>query len=326
MSGNTKDHERYDRYHRVVTAAMVAESFELADIQAACPHEMPGFVTRVVNQMQETGLLERSGSKAKPSFRWLTERAQPMVAEWVESQVYNTRLTRAPLQERPRERLLAYGAAALRTAELLAILIRSGRKGESALQAGESIATRFGERLDRLPRTGRGELAKISPAVGETAYCQIMAGIELGRRVAKTAADRQQPVKSIRSTGEAVAYCRETFSRLAHDAEQEEFRVVTLNTKNHVIDTHAITRGLLDQTVVHPREVFRVAIGDAAKSVILVHNHPSGDPTPSPQDLALTQRLEEAGTMLGIQVLDHIIVARHGETSIREHQALRGAD
>jgi DNA repair protein RadC len=229
----------------------------------------------------------------------------------------------APAADRPRERLLSLGAAALRTAELLAILIRSGRTGESALQAGEKIAAHFKDQLDRLTDAGRGELHEISPAVAETAYCQIMAGIELGRRVAQTAhsrGDGQQKASRILGSEDALLFCRERFDRLASDATQEEFHIVCLDTKNRVTGTHRISVGCLDRSLVHPREVFRPAIQDAAKSILLVHNHPSGDPTPSADDLSLTERLQDAGKTLGITVVDHIVVSRGGAVSIREHK------
>jgi len=231
----------------------------------------------------------------------------------------------APAADRPRERLRSLGAPALRTAELLAILIRSGRPGESALQAGEKIAARFKDQLDRLADAGRGELRGISPAIGETAYCQIMAGIELGRRVAQAAqarSDGQQKTSRILGSDDALLFCRERFDRLASDAAQEEFHIVCLDTKHRVIGIHRISVGCLDRSLVHPREVFRPAIQDSAKSILLVHNHPSGDPTPSSDDLALPERLQDAGKTLGIAVVDHIIVARGGAVSIREHKNL----
>jgi DNA repair protein RadC len=236
----------------------------------------------------------------------------------------NPRVHDAPAGDRPRERLRNLGAPALRTAELLAILIRSGRPGESALQAGEKIAARFKDQLDRLADAGRGELQEISPAVAETAYCQIMAGIELGRRVAQAAqarGDGQQKALRILGSDDALLFCRERFDRLASDAAQEEFHIVCLDTKSRVISAHRISVGCLDRSLVHPREVFRPAIQDAAKSILLVHNHPSGDPTPSSDDLALTERLQDAGKTLGIAVVDHIIVARGGAISIREHKS-----
>jgi DNA repair protein RadC len=227
------------------------------------------------------------------------------------------------VEDRPRERLLTHGAAALRTAELLAILIRSGRPGESALQAGEKIAARYAEHLDRLPDAGRGDLKAISAVVADTAYCQIMAGIELGRRIAGAQNDRQQHSRRLLSSADALQFCLERFARLASDGTQEEFHVVCLDTKNQVVGTHRISVGILDRSLIHPREVFRPAIKDAAKAVLLVHNHPSGDPTPSDDDLTLTSRLEEAGKTLGIGVLDHVVVGRNGASSIREYRNRR---
>jgi DNA repair protein RadC len=222
------------------------------------------------------------------------------------------------LADRPRERLLSQGPATLRTAELLAILIRSGRAGESALQAGEKIAARLADQLERLADAARGELKAVTTALGETAYCQIMAGLELGRRVEQARTERQQSPRRITGSEDALKYCREHFARIATDATQEEFHIVCLDTRNQVIGTHRISVGSLDRTLVHPREVFRPAIKDAAKAIILVHNHPSGDPSPSDDDFTLTSRLEDAGKTVGIGILDHIVVARSGAVSIRE--------
>ena len=115
-----------------------------------------------------------------------------------------------------------------------------------------------------------------------------------------------------------MAFCQQHFSRLAKDSKQEEFHIVCLDTKNQVIDTHQITVGTLDASLVHPREVFRAAIKDASSSIILVHNHPSGDPTPSREDIAVTTRLTDCGKTLGIDVLDHIVLGRNTAVSIRE--------
>ena len=231
-------------------------------------------------------------------------------------------MTRSPVEERPRERLLRLGAANLRTAELLAILVRTGRKGITTLQAGERIATEFNDKLDQLKDAGRGELARLCPVVRDTAYCQIMAGIELGRHVAAAAADQTDR--------------RGQYSRLAgcHHLLPQSFRPA-----GHRRPTGGISRrhagheeSRPERSPGQPRvvgsnrrssaEVFRPAIQDAAKSVILVHNHPSGDATPSDKDFALTRRLEDAGKLLDIQVLDHIVVARAEATSIREYQGL----
>jgi DNA repair protein RadC len=159
----------------------------------------------------------------------------------------------------------------------------------------------------------------------DEAYCQIMAGIELGRRVATSFADNKSRVTRIADSVEALQFCRDHFAREANDAAQEEFRVVTLDTQLQVIGKHLISVGTLDRSLVHAREVFRPAIKDAAKSIILVHNHPSGDPTPSDEDLLATSRLEQAGATLGVHVLDHIVIARGGEVSIREFLETRAS-
>ena len=227
------------------------------------------------------------------------------------------KIAESPVEDRPRERLLSIGAEKLRLAELFAILIRSGRKGESASQAGEKLAARYRDRLDRLSDAQQAELKEASFVVAKTAYCQIMAGVELGRRVADAKAANRPPRK-IRGSDDAIEYCEERFQRLIADASREEFHIVCLDTKNQVIDSHQISVGTLDASLVHPREVFRPAIKDAASSVLLVHNHPSGDPTPSREDLAVTKRLEEAGKLLGIDVLDHIVLGSFNSVSIAE--------
>ncbi|MBM4076993.1 MAG: hypothetical protein FJ267_15290, partial [Planctomycetes bacterium] len=136
------------------------------------------------------------------------------------------------------------GVENLRVDELLAILIRSGRPGESAIMAGEKLARAFQNRLQDLPSSGRAELKAISSAIEKTAWCQIMAGIELGRRIA--ALSNRPPVVRIQSPNDAMDFCRRHFSRLATDARQEEFHIVTLDTKHQVIDSHSITVGTLD--------------------------------------------------------------------------------
>jgi DNA repair protein RadC len=321
MPDTRDDQERYQRYYRILAAAAVWDVFSLADVKAACADEHPAYVTRVVSDLENGKLVTPLEANPK-QFRWSAERDEMLLEQWARTQIYTNRLTRSPLEERPRERLLRLGAENLRTAELLAILIRTGRKGVTALQAGEAITTEYAEKLEQLKDAGRGELAKLSPVVRDTAYCQIMAGIELGRRVSATLADKADRQATIRGSQDAVNYCRRHFARLAVDSRQEEFHIVTLDTKNHILNDHMISRGLLDQTVVHPREVFRPAIKDAAKSIILVHNHPSGDPTPSDKDLALTRRLEESGKLLDIQVLDHIVVAADSALSLREYESL----
>lgn len=321
MAAPTSDVARYQRYQQVLEALLREREFSLSEIREACAAERPAFVTRVVRQLHQDGYLEPVNGAASAAYRWCRERDDFSGSHWLDTKIYGVRLSRTPVTERPRERLLAHGPAALRTAELLAILVRSGRPGESALQAGEKIANRYADSLENLSAAGRGELGAVSAAVQTTAYCQIMAGVELGRRVAEAATEaRERITHRLRSTEQAFAFCADHFDRLRDDGRQEELHVVTLNTQYEVISVHRVTVGLLDASVVHPREVFRPALQDAAKAILLVHNHPSGDPTPSRKDVEVTERLEEAARTLSIPLLDHIIVARDGMTSLREFQ------
>lgn len=189
--------------------------------------------------------------------------------------------------------------------ELLETLLRSDKKaGEILMQMS----------IDRLVEAHRRELG-LTPK----AYDRLQASIELGRRINESRM-QYQTIMKISSSADAIEYCKNQFRRLISDGLQEEFHIVTLNTKNHVLRTHQVTVGTLDASLVHPREVFRPAIKDSASSIILTHNHPSGDPTPSREDIAVTDRLTDVGKTIGIDVLDHIVLGKERCVSIREHQ------
>ncbi|MEL7499566.1 MAG: DNA repair protein RadC [Planctomycetota bacterium] len=187
--------------------------------------------------------------------------------------------------------------------QLVETLVRSSEKAEQ-------IVTQFS--IESLADIGQRE-SKLTPG----AYKRLRAGIELGRRIqeAKTCYEK---IVRIKSSSDAVEFCRAHFSRLISDSLQEQFHVITLDTKNKLLDTHHVTTGTLDASLVHPREVFRPAIRDAASSILLAHNHPSGDPSPSHEDYSVTRRLTEVGKMIGIDVLDHIVMGKSGVVSIRE--------
>ena len=189
------------------------------------------------------------------------------------------------------------------TEELLAVILRSDRNA--------SILAQY--RIDVLKDLSWRELG-----ISKAAYARLMAGIELGRRVeeAKVCYDKPQKIDS--STA-AIEFCRIQFARLISDGLQEQFHIISLNTKRRVIGTHCITIGTLDASLIHPREVFRKAIKDVASSIILAHNHPSGDPTPSNEDIAVTRRLTDVGKTVGIDVVDHIVLGKDKCVSIREH-------
>ena len=204
-----------------------------------------------------------------------------------------------PEGERPRERLKLRGAAALTEAELVAILLRTGMKGISVVELSQQILREFGS-LEGLARTPLEVIAKIK-GVGETKAIQLKAAFELARRLSDSSRGKQRIVSS---PEDAAAMMREDMRSL----DREEFRVLLLNTKNALIKKCEVSRGSLNASIVEPREVFKDAIAASAASMILVHNHPSGDPTPSSEDIAVTKRLVKAGELLNIAVLDHIIL------------------
>jgi DNA repair protein RadC len=188
------------------------------------------------------------------------------------------------------------------------------------MQVGEKLAARFGNDLHPLSLKARGELKQISKAIGETAYCQIMAALELGKRMAVQVGSSTEKAERVSSTADGLAFCKRHFARLAQEGAKEEFHVVLLDQKHHVIKTAQITVGLSNQSLVHPREVFRPAIQESASAVILVHNHPSGDPTPSQEDKTITKELKGAAEILRVRLLDHIILGKDRALSMAEEK------
>ena len=222
-----------------------------------------------------------------------------------------------PPEERPREKLLAYGPSGLSNAELLAILLRSGTRRKSVLRIAEEILARIKEQgLVGMVHISVAELAKID-GVGKVKAATLQAAIELARRLAV-----QQSAKIQMITGpEDVARYAMPHYRFE---QKEHFAVLLLNTKNHVISMPEVSVGSLSASVVHPREVFRAAIDHAAAAMILLHNHPSGDPTPSREDIAVTERLVKAGKIMDIPVLDHVVLGRDRFISLKEKGLLQG--
>ena len=208
-------------------------------------------------------------------------------------------ITTWPKTERPRERLLAKGPEALSDAQLLAILLRTGRRDASAVQVAMELLERIGG-VSGLTACGIEELCAI-PGVGPAKAAELKAALALGRR----------SMASPLSTGTRVASSDALFTHFypaLRDLKREVFKVVLLDAKNRVIKDITVSEGSLTLSIVHPREVFALAIRESAAAVIVLHNHPSGDPTPSQEDRLLTDRLVEAGRLLGIRVLDHVIV------------------
>lgn len=214
-----------------------------------------------------------------------------------------------PKEDRPRERLLKYGAQHLSNQELLAILVGSGTKDESVMTLSKRLLMHF-EGLHLLPDATIEELTTIK-GIGPAKGVTLLAAIELGKRIS-----RYQPKEKyiIRSPKDGADYVMEEMRHL----NQENFVVLFLNTKNHVIHQETIFVGSLNASIVHPREIFREAVKRSAASIICFHNHPSGDPTPSQEDLHITKRLVEVGKMIGIEVLDHIIIGHNKYVSLKE--------
>ncbi len=215
--------------------------------------------------------------------------------------------------DRPRERLDTLGPAALSDAELIALLLRTGDRGGDALSVANDLLERQGG-LQGLSRAATGELGR-SAGIGPAKSASVRAALEIGRRLAGR---RLSAGSVIRSPSDVYRH----FHPNLRDARQECFVVVLLDARQRVLRSEVISQGTLTASLVHPREVFRPALRDAAAALVLVHNHPSGDPTPSAEDREVTSRLARAGEILGIRVVDHVVVAERGFCSLREEGAL----
>ncbi|HWJ24142.1 MAG TPA: DNA repair protein RadC [Gemmatimonadaceae bacterium] len=221
-----------------------------------------------------------------------------------------TAIRELPSAERPRERMRHLGAQALSTAELLALLIGSGGAGRSALAVGQALLASAGGSLRRLASQPPAALRAVA-GVGPARAATVHAALELGRRAAVESRDEGAPVRSPRDV-----YA--LFGPRLEDLPVEEFHVAVLDSQHRLERDVTITRGILNSSLVHPREVFREAIAERAAAIILVHNHPSGDPTPSADDRAVTDQLAAAGRLLDIPVHDHLIVGRGRYVSFAE--------
>jgi DNA repair protein RadC len=221
------------------------------------------------------------------------------------------RITDLAESERPRERLARLGAQSLSNAELLAILLRVGVPGENAVQVGQRLLQTF-EGISGLQRASFDQVCS-QRGLGEAKTAQIKAAIELGRRMTLESPEERP---SINSPADAAALVRYEMSAL----EQEELRVITLNTRNRVQKIETIYRGSLNTSQIRVGEVFKSAIRGNAAAIIVVHNHPSGDPTPSPDDIAITRAIVEAGRLLDVQVLDHLVIGQGRFVSLKERR------
>jgi DNA repair protein RadC len=219
------------------------------------------------------------------------------------------RITDLHETERPRERLVSLGPQALSSAELLAILLRVGVKGENAVQVGQRLLQAFGG-LGGLHRAPFEELVG-QHGIGEAKAAQLKAAIELGRRLMLESPEERP---TINSPADAAALVRYEMAAL----EQEHLRALLLDTRNHVLDIVEVYRGSVNSSQVRVGEVFKAAVRRGAPAILVVHNHPSGDPTPSPDDVAVTRALVQAGKLLDVEVLDHLVIGRGRYVSMKE--------
>jgi len=214
-----------------------------------------------------------------------------------------------PKEDRPRERLLKLGSSHLSNQELLAILLRTGTKKESVMTLANRILMHF-EGLKLLKDATIEELTAIK-GIGNAKGVLILSAIEFGKRMNEYKPEERY---IIRSPEDGADYVMEEMRSL----NQEHFVALFLNTKNQIIHRQTIFIGSLNASIVHPREVFREAVKRSAASIIVAHNHPSGDPTPSQEDIHVTRRLAESGKMIGIELLDHLIIGNRKFVSLKE--------
>jgi DNA repair protein RadC len=224
------------------------------------------------------------------------------------------RIKDLPKNERPRERLAEMGADALSASELIAILLRTGTKGVSAIEAAQQLVQKFGT-LNALSQASLDQLREI-PGVGLDKAIALKAAFTLARRMAREIRGESPVLDNPESIADFLREENRGYS-------VEHFQAVLLNTRRKLIKVELISQGLVDTLLAHPREVFKPAIAANASAVVLVHNHPSGDPTPSAADIKVTRDLIRAGDLLKIEVLDHVILGRRNQEGGKDYASLR---
>ncbi len=221
------------------------------------------------------------------------------------------RIKDLPDSSKPRERFLKYGPKSLSDAELFAIVLRTGSPKENAIEMSNKLISEYS--LDKLSNCSLKELLEIK-GIGSAKAMQILSIAELGKRFSNS----KNPIKKVKSAKDVFLRFKEEL----RDEKQENFYILILNNANNIIKEELITKGILDSTVLHPREIFKPAITNSASKIILVHNHPSGDPSPSREDLETTKIFIEAGKFLGIEVIDHVIIGNGKWWSWKENKRL----
>lgn len=219
-----------------------------------------------------------------------------------------------PVEDRPREKLLLHGPSSLTNSELIAILLRVGSTKDTAIGLAQKILNYEEKGLKNLMGTGPEFLCEFHGVSGAKA-AQVLAAVELGKRVARLEPEKKYKISS---PGDVSLYLMDDMRYL----KKEHFKTVLMDTKNQIIDIVTVSIGNLNSSIVHPREVFVEAVKKSSASMILVHNHPSGDTKPSREDISITERLIEAGDIMGIKVLDHIIIGDGSYLSFKEENII----
>lgn len=226
---------------------------------------------------------------------------------------HSTGVREMPEEDRPRERLARLGATALRDAELIAVLFRTGTRSQGAVALAEALLRHFGG-LRRLGMASIEELSQVN-GVGKVKAIELKAALELGMRLAGNLEGKRDKIEGAEDVAKLLmGECR--------TLEVERFVALLMNTKNEVIKRAEVSVGTLDGTLAMPRDVFRQAVREGVRSVIVCHNHPSGDPEPSTADIELTRRLKSAGEVLGVTLLDHVIIGDGRFVSLKERGIL----
>ena len=222
---------------------------------------------------------------------------------------YTTMIRDLPQDERPRERLQQYGPSHLSNGELIAILLRVGSAGESVLRLSERVLATYGG-LGGVAKASYGELCDLR-GISDAKACQLLAALELGRRLTSLQPDDRAVIRTP----------QDVFNLLSAEMGflvQEHLRVLLLNTKNEVLSTHEIYKGNVNSAVIRVSEVLRPAVRENCPNIIIAHNHPSGDPTPSPEDILVTRQIRTCAEMMDIELLDHIVIGNQRFVSLKE--------
>ena len=288
-----KDVERLQRYERIVQKLVKTESFSKSDIWAC--GESKGLIGKIINLLLSEGSIVE---QEKGIFLWMPSAMAAYKKEWVTSLRPSHQLKRLRTEERPREKLL-YGYSKPTTAELLAIFLRSGIPGKSAIVIANDLLTQFGG-VKGIFEADKTELMDIV-GVGAAKVAQIKAVQALAEEYLK---EKMKSVTKVRNSKEVFDYLYLTM----RDLKTEIFKVIFLDSANQTIDAVNLFEGTLNASSVYPREIVKSAVNKNAASLIFVHNHPSGDPTPSGSDRAITEDLVYACNLVQITVLDHIII------------------